>query len=30
MNDPVCVIGDIHGQFYDFVKLMDRAGGPEG
>lgn len=29
IKDPVTVVGDIHGQFYDFVKMLDIGGNPE-
>lgn len=29
LKDPVTVVGDIHGQFYDFVKMLDVGGDPE-
>lgn len=27
--EPVWVVGDIHGQYYDFVHLLDKAGSPK-
>ena len=29
VKDPVTVVGDIHGQYFDFVKMLDIGGNPE-
>ena len=29
LQDPVTVVGDLHGQFFDTVKMLDVGGNPE-
>lgn len=28
IQEPVVVVGDIHGQYYDLVEMMNKAGDP--
>ena len=29
IKDPVTVVGDIHGQYHDFVQILEVGGDPE-
>jgi len=28
IKEPVCVVGDLHGQFYDLLKVLEIGGKP--
>ena len=29
MQEPLVIVGDIHGQLYDLCHMIDKAGDPE-
>jgi serine/threonine-protein phosphatase PP1 catalytic subunit len=30
ISPPVCVVGDIHGQYYDLLRILEQCGSPPG
>jgi serine/threonine-protein phosphatase 2B catalytic subunit len=28
IEEPICVVGDIHGQYYDLLNLLQKSGEP--
>ena len=29
VDEPVCIVGDTHGQYYDLCHMLDQVGSPE-
>ena len=29
INEPVVIVGDVHGQFYDVCHMIEKAGNPD-
>lgn len=28
LDEPIVIVGDLHGQFYDMVHMLEKAGDP--
>jgi serine/threonine-protein phosphatase 2B catalytic subunit len=28
LDEPIVIVGDLHGQFYDTVHMLEKAGDP--
>lgn len=29
INEPIVIVGDLHGQYYDLIHMLEKAGDPE-
>jgi serine/threonine-protein phosphatase 2B catalytic subunit len=29
IGEPIVIVGDLHGQYYDLVHMLEKAGDPE-
>lgn len=29
IEEPIVIVGDLHGQYYDLVHMLEKAGDPE-